>query len=382
MQTDNNNADERLDSQPDEGVVIDVEPQVDQPQRDNTETPGRFFPWLAGSVVSLLLIMLAAGLFAYRQVENLRSGLLQAESRIAAGEQQQQAFQQQLQQARSLVARQQDSLQSMIRSSEELQAGLQLEREQLQRESQTMQQAVTEISRKVDQSNNHWQLAEAEYLMKLANHRLSLSQDLDTAIAALQQADEKLYQSGDLGLMRIRNRLADEINQLKAVSLPDVTALAATLQSLAASVNQLQPTGSTVKTATDSASEKDSNTGRNLDTLLQDSWQGFKELLVIRRHDQPVSAMLPPSQQFFLYQNLQLQIETARLALLRNEQLLFQSSLETALDWLERFFESQSPAVQHMRESLQSLQSTRLDYQLPDISQSLRLLQRYRENRS
>ena len=96
--------------------------------------------------------------------------------------------------------------------------------------------------------------------------------------------------------------------------------------------------------------------------------------MVIRRHDQPVSAMLPPSQQYFLYQNLQLQLESARLALLRQENILFNSSLETAIEWLDSFFDANDAATQNMLQTLQGIQTTNLNPAYPDISGSLSLL--------
>ena len=70
--------------------------------------------------------------------------------------------------------------------------------------------------------------------------------------------------------------------------------------------------------------------------------------------------MLPPSQQYFLYQNLQLQLETARLALLRQETIIFHSSLETAVEWINNFFDTEETTAS-VEESPATQQSSAAD---------------------
>ena len=57
------------------------------------------------------------------------------------------------------------------------------------------QQAVTEAVAELLKANRHlrheWLVAEAEYLVNLASHRLILAQDANTAITALQAADDR-----------------------------------------------------------------------------------------------------------------------------------------------------------------------------------------------
>ena len=98
-------------------------------------------------------------------------------------------------------------------------------------------------------------------------------------------------------------------------------------------------------------------------------------MMVIRHHGQPVTAMFPPDQRQFVYQNLRLQFEGARLALLRRNQSLFSTSLQTAEQWIRDFFDPNDAGTRAMLEGIGSLRQVNVDPELPDISGSLLVLQ-------
>ena len=118
--------------------------------------------------------------------------------------------------------------------------------------------------------------------------------------------------------------------------------------------------------------EADAASGeRSFRTLLRDSWEGFKSVMVIRRRGEPVSAMLPPEKGYFVILNLRLQLQAARLAMLRGDQASYISSLQTAERWLQEFFDPQSAQVKAVLDTLMDLQKVDLEPVLPDISGSL-----------
>ena len=94
----------------------------------------------------------------------------------------------------------------------------------------------------------------------------------------------------------------------------------------------------------------------------------------IQRTDAPVAPLLPPKERFFLRANLALELEAARLALLREQAALYRSSLDQARDWLTRYFDPEDAGVRAMLEAIDELQRVEVSPRLPDISGSLRLL--------
>jgi len=377
-----------------EGRIIDVEPEVEEEQKSNadngneknqndTETPARTSrPGLPLILAIVAIIAVTASWIAgYRYWQNLKADLTVMQERINNTLGQQQQLSRDIENASIELQQQKQSIEKQAARTAEQDEKISQESAQLSRQAEIMQLAVDQVSQKIGRTNNQWQLAEAESLMRIANQRLSLNRDINTAISALQQADQKLLQSGNLGLTDIRNALAEEINQLKSVNLPDITGMAATLQSLSQQVSQLKPAGASLTRSSADSANDSGQAERSLDTLLEDTWKGFKELVVVRKHEQPVSAMLPPSQQYFLYQNLQLQLETARLALLRRETVIFHSSLDTAMEWINSFFDSKEAAASNMLNTLQTLKTTELAPAVPNITTSLQQLVQYREDR-
>jgi len=372
----------------DEGNIIDVEAELDKPQPvDNTESPAansqsdfnRQLPLIL-AVVAMLSVA-AGGVFGYQYWKNIAADLHGMQNKINETFNEQEKLNTQIKLAQHELAKQKADLEKQQAIVDQQNALIEKEKSALARQSEAMQLAVEQVSDKIDRSDNQWQIAEAEYLMRIANHRLTLGKDVNTALAALRQAEMRLRDSGDLGFIDVREQLAREIEQLKTVTQPDIVGIASNLQAMSSQVSLLKLAGNNLEfSSNDKNADNNAPSERNLDTILEDSWRGFRDLMVIRKHDKPVSAMLPPSQQFFLFQNLQLQLESARLALLRQEHILFKSSLETASEWLNAFFDLEDPKTRTMLDSLTQLQQQSFDSILPDISGSLNLLLKHKDN--
>ncbi len=251
---------------------------------------------------------------------------------------------------------------------------LKLEREGLLQQAEEMKASIDMVFERVGRDSTQWIAAEAEYLMRIANHRLQLEGDSATALVALEGADRRLHDSGDPLWTPVREQLAVEMAGLKALKQLDLDGQALKLSGFISQIEKLQLPQSNPEQDDQSAEEKEQKKDFNLDVLLHDMWEGFKSLVVIRHHDRPVTAMLEPEQRFFLYQNLRLQLETARFALLRRDQSQFTDSLERAEKWLKEFFDQGQALTKSMLEEISALKGLELEAKLPDISGSLRML--------
>jgi uroporphyrin-3 C-methyltransferase len=108
--------------------------------------------------------------------------------------------------------------------------------------------------------------------------------------------------------------------------------------------------------------------------VLRDGWEGFRSLVVVRRHDGPVPTFLPPDEAYSIGQTLQLQIETARLALLRGDAQSYRGSLEAARQLLAARYDPTDSSVAAAVAGLERLAAIDLRPALPDLSRSLRAL--------
>ena len=221
-------------------------------------------------------------------------------------------------------------------------------------------------------------LAEAAYLMKIANHRLRLHGDPQIAGLALQTADERLRDLADPALTPIRRELAREITALKNMPMPDREGLALSLDGLADQIRDLPQRRTLLGTppAEDEHHPADSQTDQadGWEQALDMAWGDLKDLVRIRRHDQPVEALLAPKERFFLHQNLRLRLNSARLHLLERKAGALQSDLVQARTLLKTYFDPQHPGVQNTLAKLRRIGSVEIDPPAPDISASLAVL--------
>jgi uroporphyrin-3 C-methyltransferase len=107
-------------------------------------------------------------------------------------------------------------------------------------------------------------------------------------------------------------------------------------------------------------------------------WNRFlgtlKEVVVIRRMDEPVKPLLSPDQSAWARLNLQLMLEEAEMAVLRGNQPLYERALNKAITTINDWYDGTNPAIRGLNETLTELAERNVDPELPDISQSLNLL--------
>ncbi len=245
--------------------------------------------------------------------------------------------------------------------------------------------SVKEINQLVSRDGKDWLLFETEYLLQLANHRLSLAEDPGTAIKALEIADSRLLQLSDPGYVKVRGAIAQEVTKLKGVAEPDITGLVLRLEHLGQQVSELTLIGPEMVAPEIADIERPSSSDEPFDwnSLLEspfweklggDTWAGFKSLMVIHSSSEPVMPLVSPKERLFLFENIKLELNVARNALLTGNTELVTRSLNQVLAWLGQNFVAESAKTQGMIESIEAVRDTDISRDLPDISGSLRQL--------
>ena len=233
-------------------------------------------------------------------------------------------------------------------------------------------------------SRTDWLLAEAEYLMHLANQRLTLEQDINSAEAILTSADKIIEEIDDPGLFEIRQALANEIVSLQQVSHLDYQGLYLKLNALITSLDKLKQTSflrdNTPKQEVEKTEDAKPEEVSKVLAIWSSIWNDLKQAVSIRRLDHEVEPLLTPEQDYYLKQNLRLMLEQASLALIDKNTLIYQSSLSKALTWMNRYFAQDDKQVIELQNTLAEISSFEIDQTLPDISKSLRLTKMKIEN--
>ncbi len=225
----------------------------------------------------------------------------------------------------------------------------------------------------VQGGQRQWQLAEVEQLLLIANDRLLLHGDAGGALRALEIADSRLKEIADTrGLIELRQQLTNDLAALRAVPQVDVQGLTLQLNALIERVPRLPLTSSVPRNFTKVTSggelpPTDSRWRRFFDNAIK----ALRGLVEIHHRDQQIVPLLPPGQEFFLTQNLQLKLESARLALLQRDTAAFKEAVKLAAGWIRAYFTPEDSAVKAALEELEQLERIELSWQLPDLSGSL-----------
>jgi uroporphyrin-3 C-methyltransferase len=231
-------------------------------------------------------------------------------------------------------------------------------------------------------SRTDWLMAEAEYLLRLANQRISMEHDPKGAEAILKAADNVLAETQDPGVFPVRKALAREQLALSSVNMLDQDGVYLSLEAIIDRIETLNQEllikGAKDKVHPDINTQAPQITQAQPVSRWEKFWQESKQLLrqnlVIRRLDKPIAPLLAPEQTYYLKQNLRLMLEQAELALLKKDQPLYKKSLSKAQAWLNQYFLKENPAISSILNQINKLAALNINPELPDISESLRLL--------
>jgi len=245
-----------------------------------------------------------------------------------------------------------------------------------------LKDSITALQANLSEANPEerlWEPAEVEYLIRIAIDSLQLRRDVSTAIAALSAADRRLRDLGHPAFAETRRHIADDLTALLAIPKADIAGAAFTLSSLQEAVEQLPlpasasaPEQSSTTVTDETAGEVEKETGWK--GFFTGMWQAFTDLVTVRRRDQADQPVMAPEQQLYLTQNLQLKLETARLALLRRDERTFHDSLKTAREWVLKYYDAEAAMVASTLTSLQQLDQMVVNPELPSLSTSLNAL--------
>jgi uroporphyrin-3 C-methyltransferase len=322
--------------------------------------------WIA--VLALLLAVVAAAGSAYlwQRLETLAGGQADLQPRLDA--------------ARSETEAALDALRREVERLEQSRANLERARQndfgtvaELSQRVARAEQAVAGQQGVSVAARESWVLAEVEYYLRIANERLQLARDADSAQAALQLADTRLTELDDPAFTPVRAAIAEELLALQNLARPDITGISLNLGSLADRVSSL-PLRSRPEATADSEAEQPEAAGTGWQRAADAVGSAIKGLVSVRRSDEDIEPLLAPRERFFLYRNLELKLQLARIALLERDPAGFRDHLRGARGWLITYFDVEDARVRDLMDTLADLETREIAPAVPDLSASLRAL--------
>ncbi|MDT4332185.1 MULTISPECIES: uroporphyrinogen-III C-methyltransferase [unclassified Methylomonas] len=247
-----------------------------------------------------------------------------------------------------------------------------LHEERLETARKELEASIQVLQRQLGKTRGDWLLADAEYLLTVANQRLHLVGDVHTTREALEAADQRLRESGDAAVFKVREQIAKELALLNSATVPDIVGIYAGIQHLQDAVEGLSVFLPHAGKQPEKA-EPNNDLSENGHEILQQVAKQLEGYVVLRHTEQPVNAILTPEEAHFLKQQLKVRLEMIEIALVQQNDTLFASSIADAKQWLKKNFAEGQKTEQFVAE-LDKLAAVQIRSQYPDVSGSLKLL--------
>lgn len=247
-------------------------------------------------------------------------------------------------------------------------------------ESQSQQLALEALYQELSRSRDEWALAEIEQILTVASQQLQLAGNAQAALLGLQTAEGRLARSDRPQFIPLRRVLNRDIERLKAAPSLDIAGMALRLDNLIASVDTL-PLQFDQRMQSAARAASATGEGRIWERVLTEVWDEMKQLVRIRNMEQPDAALLPPAQAYFLRENLQLRLLSARQALLARDPARFRNDMETARTWITRYYDTHAKSTVAALASLKQLSAGSISVELPTIADSLAAVRNFKVSR-
>ncbi len=225
---------------------------------------------------------------------------------------------------------------------------------------------------------NAFPLSEVEYLLRLADYKLRFQQDVPEALAALNEAYQRLGAVNEEIFTGVRQMIRENIASLKGVELPDRGALAQKVIEMEGRLNTL-PLRNEGQIAALKENVKPHDVQVAPGEPTQPWWERlgslakeqFKDIVVVRRSRSNEPPLMAVQEEYFLLQNLRMELEAMRIALLSNDVPSYLESDATAQKWIKTYFDTNDSKVGEFLAELETLRNIKLKPYIPAVGTTL-----------
>lgn len=246
---------------------------------------------------------------------------------------------------------------------------------QLQGDQQRLSQRLETV---LGASRKDWRLAEAEHLLRLASLRLSALQDVTSAKALVQGADEILREQDDPQAFAAREQLTRSLASLQGTTQPDRTGLFLQLSALREQATQLTALAPEFQAAADAA-QGNSPEG---ETRWRQCWNKISGFFRVDFNpDDSIRPLLAGQSLNQVRLALSLALEQAQWAALNGQGKVYTQALDDARGILIAGFNRENGPTQAMIQQLTALKSQPVSVTTPDLDASLNAIQAYLQRR-
>jgi uroporphyrin-3 C-methyltransferase len=351
---------EKLEAKPE--VKSEVKPTAEKPDPDTkpkkAPKASRGFPFF-GLFNLLLIIGIVAAAGYYWQMQQKAE---QQKNQTIAALQAQLASKMDASQLRQQLAPLESGIGNSVSQISELQL-----------QQQALQESAEKLFELYGRDESDWQLAEVEYLMRIAQHKLILENDFEGAAITLQAASDKIAATADPGLLPVRVQISDEIAVLKTRARPDLVGMTLVLSQLSRQIKALTP-GYLPRIDSSQNTNESEDTGPVDQTITERVVSFISSQVSIKKEDS-----LPTRTEALVVdieQTIEDNLKLTRWTVLERDNFQFRQLMEENLRLFKQFYNLDDAANYDFYTQLLELQKATVKPEKPDISGSLELLKR------
>ena len=312
---------------------------------------------------AVAVLALASAIYALIRVDSMRDKLDVTNQVVASAQADRELLRAEL---KSQASRDRQAHRDLIRRLDEL--------DDAPRQLQELASSVEELRGRAEGPERAWSRAEALFLLELAQRRLTLDRDVETAIVALESADLRLASLRNQAFAPVRQAIAEDLQALRAVPQPDTTGILARLLTLEERAGKAPVKGilATQRQAFDRGSLPEGMFARAGAIVAQT----FSNLIVVRKVDDRAGHVITQEEALLQRQHLQLQLFAARTAVARHDEEGYRTALAAARRSLGEFFDLSQPMTQSLLNEVQALEPIDIDPALPSLAGPIGALRR------
>ncbi|TCJ11950.1 hypothetical protein EZJ19_13370 [Parasulfuritortus cantonensis] len=240
-------------------------------------------------------------------------------------------------------------------------------------ETQNQQLALEAMYQDIARSQDERLLADIEQTLLLADQQLQMAGNVRAALLGLDAAEQRLVRMKKPQFDRLRDAINHDAAHLRLLPAADVVGINGRLDALLLGVDQLK-LEMEPETAARPAPAPETGPVDWMGRIGRETWSEIKQLVRIRRLDNPNTELLAPSQTYFLRENLKLRLLSARLAVLQRDEATFHADMSAARQWLARYFRRSDPVSVAMDKDLKALETMPVALQNANLDESLKVL--------
>ncbi len=244
----------------------------------------------------------------------------------------------------------------------------------INQQQQTIDNLMTQF-RTGERKNMIFNAEEAEHLVTLSQYNLLFDNNIPMARRLLTDADQKLQGVNDPLLDPIRKELANSIVTLDSLQKVDMTALISRIEAMSDKVKNLSPLPAVpVKAPVKPTAQMNLTWEEKLLATLSN----LKGIVSIRRLQEPVKPLPSEGREAYLIETIRLHLSEAKWAVMHQNQILYQSSLEAAKKDLASF--QRTDLGGNLIGMINELLQVNIKPNVPDLSKVISILRDYISN--